>query len=218
MICRTLLFSTSGSKTPTNAFQIREQFLPLQCIRSQIRGMILANAVASCRDLDMRLLVTMRKMISKVLVSPHSDIMCLDPRIASYGIKAIRHLQSQMIRCDLLEKESFKVISLVLSHSRVVHYPDESSKQITTKRPNTILAYNDMPLFFQSKNQSMKRRRFRKMIFRFDSFFTNESPSTLSPNWEASTFMVFELIDTYLALGRSAKWNPRAWIVSSTLL
>merc|ERR1712078_476656 len=97
------------------------------------------------------------------------------------------------------------------SHSRIVQYPEGSSKQFTKQR-NPILAYTEIPSFPTCNDQTVKRR-FRKMIFCFNSFFNNVHLSQPS-SWYKSSLWIFELIDTYLVLGRTPKWNPRAWIVS----
>ena len=211
LICRTLLSSPPRVGTTTMPSQLQEKM-----VCSQIRGMVFANAIISCCELDVTLMGTVQKMVSRVLLSPHSNILLLDPRICLHGMKIVRHLREQ-VKCDhSLGKDLFQVPSLVLSHLRIVHYPDDSFEQLTTKT-NSVFAYNEMPSFFPFNDRTVKQRRFRKMVFCFNSFLTNEVLLTQPSSWERFSLWIFELIDTYLALGRTAKWNPRAWIVSSVV-
>ena len=208
-ICRSLLFSTPRLGTVISISQTQEH--PISRVT---RGLMFANAIVSCCELDSAGLVTVQKMVSKILLSPHLNVFMMDPSIGLHGMKVIRHLREDMNCHDHLGKDLFQLTSRVLSHSRVVHYPDESSKILTTKT-TSVLVFNEMPSLFSLEDQTIKRRRFRKMIFCFNSFFTHEAILTHPSKWERSSSLIFELIDTYLALGRTAKWNPRAWIVSS---
>jgi hypothetical protein len=208
-ICRTLLFSTPRISTITMSPQMQEMSL-----RRQIQGMIFANIFISCCDLDSVLLVVVQKMVSRALLSPHSNARVLDPNIGFYGMKIIRNLQNQM-KCDhFLRKNLFQLVTLILSHTRLVQYPGKSPQQFTTKT-NSGLANSEMPSFFPFNERPVQRQGFRKMLFSFNSFFANEVLLTQPSTWGRFSLWVFELIDTYLALGRTAKWNPRAWIVSS---
>lgn len=207
VICRTLLFSPPKLAAGTTVAQMEGKVTS-----RQIRGMMLANAIISCCDLDAPLLVAIHKMTSRVLLSPHSSIVMLDPRIGSHGMELLRSIRGHT-NCDTsLRKNLFNVASLLLSHSRVVHYPDDSPRESTTKS-NLIFAYNETPCVFPFNEIQGKQLRFRKMLFRFN-FFTNETLLTQPSSWERSCLWVFDVIDTYLALGRTTKWNPRAWVVS----
>jgi hypothetical protein len=209
IICRGLLFSPLRQGTATISSQMHEK---LVC--RQIRGMVFADSIISCCDLDLTLLRTLHKVVSRVLLSPHSNILLLEPRLGIHGMKIIRRLRKQTDCDNPLGKDLFQVVSLVLSHSRIVHYPDGSSETVTP-RTDSIFAHSKMPSFFLSENGTVRQRRFRKMTFCFNSFSFNETLLTQPASWEKSSLWIFELIDTYLSLGRTAKWNPRAWIVSS---
>ena len=207
VICRNLLFSPPMLGAGTTASQMERKVTS-----RQIRGMMLANAIISCCDLDAPLLVAIHKMTSRVLLSPHSSMVLLDPRIGSHGMELLRSIRGHSNCDNSLRKNLFKVASLVLSHSRVVHYPDDSPGESTTKS-SLIFAYNETPCVFPFNKVPAKQPRFRKMLFRFN-FFTNETLLTRPSSWETSCLWVFDVIDTYLALGRTTKWNPHAWVVS----
>eukprot|EP00536_Pseudo-nitzschia_multiseries_P016582 jgi/Psemu1/299294/fgenesh1_pm.1155_\ len=211
MICRSLLFSTPEND-PTTSSPHFDEYLT----QRRIRGMMFARAVVSCCDIDLTRLAAVQKMVSRILISPHSDILYLDPRVGFHGMQIVRRLHEQMTSDSSARNELFQVISLVLTHSRVVHYPEGSSTQ-TAKKPNTVLAYTEIPSFFSIKERMKQRRKFRKMTFCFDFFFTDETTFVRSTIWERSTSWIFELIDTYLSLGRTAKWNPRAWIFAGII-
>ena len=155
-------------------------------------------------------------MVSRILVSPDSNICMLDPRIGILGIKIIRCLREQEKRNSLTGKQLFNLMTHVLSNSRVVRYSDDSSKQFRTK-PNTVLAYTEIPTFLAPSVSATKRRKCRKMIFSFNALLpTNESAFTQFSNWKESSSWIFELFDSYLAIGRTTNWNPHSWIVSSS--
>ena len=206
--CRTLLFSPPliGVAAKTTQMQAK-----LVC--RQIRGMVFANAIISNCDLDASLLVATQKMASGVLLSPYSAVIMLDPRIGLHGMKLLRCVRNQMNCDNSLRKDLFRVASLVLSHSRIVHYPDNSTEPSTTES-NSIIAYSNVPSVFPFDDTTVKQALFRKMVFRFNSFLANEILLDQPSSWKRSSAWVFEVIDTYLALGRTTKWNPRAWIVS----
>jgi len=206
-ISRTLLFSSAQVSTVSTQAQMQDEKITYR----QIRGMIFADEVLLSCDLDTTSLEIMQKMVSRALLSPHSNINSLDPRIGLQGMKILGHLRKQTNCNNSLERDLFQVASLALSHSRIVQYPEGSSKQFTKQR-NPILAYTEIPSFPTCNDQTVKRR-FRKMIFCFNSFFNNVHLSQPS-SWYKSSLWIFELIDTYLVLGRTPKWNPRAWIVS----
>ncbi len=207
VMCRSLIFSPPVFAVGTTVDQKRRK---LMCF--QIRGMVLANAIISSCDLGVQLLVALHKIISRVLLSPHSNMSILDPTLGSHGLKLLRRIRGHK-QCDhSLKKDIFKIASLVLSHSRIVYYPEVSPGKSTTK-PSSIFAYNDVPRAFPFDNVPAKDLRFRKMLFSFN-FFIKESLLTQPSRWESSCLWTFDMIDTYLALGRTTKWNPRAWVVS----
>ena len=212
LTCRGLLFSPPimvGTTIPLS--QIHEN-----SIRRRIRGMVFANSIISHCDLDETSYITVCKMVSRILVSPDSNICMLDPRIGILGIKIIRCLREQEKRNSLTGKQLFNLMTHVLSNSRVVHYSDDSSKQFRTK-PNTVLAYTEIPTFLAPSVSATKRRKCRKMIFSFNALLpTNESAFTQFSNWKESSSWIFELFDSYLAIGRTTNWNPHSWIVSSS--
>lgn len=208
-LCRNLLFSPPPSfGTATRTAQMQAK---LAC--RQIRGMLFANAIISICDLDSKFLSAIQKMVSKVLLPTHSTMVLLDPRVGLHGMKILRCIREQPKCEQSLGKASFRVMSLILSHSRIVSYPESAPEKATTK-PNRIFVYSDMPAIFPFANISEKQLRFRKMVFGFDSFLANEALLNEPSSWEKSSLWIFELIDTYLALGRTVKWNPRAWVVS----
>jgi hypothetical protein len=212
LTCRGLLFSPPIMVGTTKLLsQIHENSI---CRR--IRGMMFANTIISHCDLDETSYITVCKMVSRILVSPDSNICMLDPRIGILGIKIIRRLREQEKRNSLTGKELFNLMTNVLSNSRVVRYSDDSSKQFRTK-PNTVLAYSEIPPFLSPSVSATKRRKCRKMIFCFNALLpTNESAFTQFSNWKESSSWIFELFDSYLAIGRTTNWNPHSWIVSSS--
>lgn len=212
LTCRGLLFSPPIMVgTTISLSQIHEN-----SIRRRIRGMVFANSIISHCDLDETSYITVCKMVSRILVSPDSNICMLDPRIGILGIKIIRCLREQEKRNSLTGKQLFNLMTHVLSNSRVVRYSDDSSKQFRTK-PNTVLAYTEIPTFLAPSVSATKRRKCRKMIFSFNALLpTNESAFTQFSNWKESSSWIFELFDSYLAIGRTTNWNPHSWIVSSS--
>jgi hypothetical protein len=211
LICRALLFSPPIMVGTTKLLsQIHENSI---CRR--IRGLVFTNSIISHCDLDETSYITVCKMVSRILVSPDSNICMLDPRIGILGIKIIRRLREQEKRNSLTGKELFNLMTNVLSNSRVVRYSDDSSKQFRTKS-NTVLAYSEIPPFLSPSVSATKRRKCRKMIFCFNALLpTNESAFTQFSNWKESSSWIFELFDSYLAIGRTTNWNPHPWIVSS---
>ena len=200
-LCRSLLFSPPLSFGTTTTAQMQAKLA-----HRQIRGMIFANAIISHCNLDSKLMSAMQKMVSKVLLPPHSNMAVLDQRVGLHGMKILRCIQEQ-------PKCGFRVVSHIMSHSRIVTYPENAPEKARTKS-NPIFVYKDMPATYPFANTSGKPLRFRKMVFRFDSFLANEALLNEPSSWEKSSLWILGLIDTYLGLGRTAKWNPRAWVVS----
>ena len=149
-------------------------------------------------------------MLSRILIS--SNICELDPRVGLHGIKIIRRLRELEKRDSSTEKDLFQLMTLILSNSRVVYYPVDSSKEPSPK-PNTVSAYFNVPPFLFPENSSTHQRRFRKMLFCFSALLSKEAALMNLSNWNESSLWMFELIDAYLAMGRTSKWIPHAWIV-----
>jgi len=207
MTCRALLFSTPMIETK----KLQSQSYNKNSICRRIRGMVFMNTIISHCDLDEISLMTICKMLSRILVLPDSNVCILDPKIGVLGIKIIRRLQEQEKSNSLTGNELFQLITLVLSNSRVVHYSNETSKRFRTK-PNTVLAYSEIPSFLSPSYFTTKQRKFRKMIFSFNALFTKESVFTQFSNWQELSSWIFKLFDAYLAICRTANWNPQAWI------
>ena len=212
MTCRALLFSTPMIETKKSQSQSYNK----NSICRRIRGMVFMNTIISHCVMDEISLMTICKMLSRILVLPDSNVCMLDPKIGVLGIKIIRRLREQEKSNSLTGNELFQLITLVLSNSRVVHYSDETSKRFRTKS-NTVLTYSEIPSFLSPSYFTTKRRKFRKMIFSFNALFTKESVFTQFSNWQESSSWIFKLFDAYLAICRTANWNPQAWIVSSFL-
>ena len=192
--CRALLFSSAMMGT-TELHKFHDIM-----IRRQIRGMILINTIIFHHKLDNEIFETISKWLSRIMVS---NTCALDPRVGIIGIEIIRRLGKHEGGNVLFGKELFQLVTLVLSNSRIVQY---------SYKPNTLLAYSEIPSLF---SQRCTKERRRKMVFCLDNFVCKE---TQLHKWKDSSSFIFELFNSYLTIGRTANWNPHAWVVSMFLL
>jgi hypothetical protein len=196
LLCRTLLFSPSRDLSSSTTFTTRQR-----CVK----GLVFASTLIHDRNINASTLVIIWKLLVKLIASPSHQMV--HPQIGMHGVQIARRLHREQSRLPSI-KERFEFMTQVLSNSRLVKYCDET----TASKPNPgtlFLGYSKVPNFVST---GYTQRNYRKMIFCFNSFFHDENLWMNPSYWDLSCSWVFSLVDSYLAMGRTPKWIPHAWI------
>lgn len=196
LICRTLLFSPSRDLSTSAAFNTRQR-----CVK----GLVFAGTLIQDGNIHDSTLAIIWKFVAKLLSSPSHEMV--HPEIGMHGVQIARLLHRKRSRPPTKE-ELFQCMTQVLSNSRLVQYCDDA--KASKPKPGTLFwGYSKVPSFVCT---DYPQRSFRKMIFCFNSFFRDENLWIHPSDWDLSCSWIFNLVDSYLAMGRTPKWIPHAWI------
>lgn len=204
---RRLLFSQPRIVSPSD--ELRND-------ASCIRGLVLATTVVSGNHLSHAKTLTVWQSVRMVLLP--STNRSINPRVGLYALKFVRVLarwnkKDNVETFSFIEQQIFQTMTRVLSNSRIIQYVtsfDERQKEDST------LYYTERPPFF---GIGARKRKVRKMIVSFKTFFPDKF--TVSPSgWKDSSQWVFDLVDTYLSIGRTVSlssenkggWSPHPWV------
>jgi hypothetical protein len=206
---RSLLFS------PSNVLPSDSE----QDIDRSVRGLILAVEIISSGHLTQANALTIWQSVRAVLLPPTNRIV--HPKIGLYGLTVVRALHKwdrknkKNIKVFTVDKEIFQTMTHVLTKSRMVQYVSSYSER---NKDGVTLGYIKRPGCFESE---AKKRKFRKMVFCFDALL-RERNLARPRNWQDASRWVFDLVNTYLVLGRrsssasdspsKSKWIPHAWV------
>jgi hypothetical protein len=196
LTCRSLMFSPSRDFSSSAGITTR---------RRCVKGLIFADTLIQDRNIDDCALETIWSFVAKLLASPSSKMV--HPEIGLHGLQIAQRLHREPSRSPTCKK-LFQCITQVLTNSRVVRYCDDT-KVGNQKADTLLLAYTKVPPFVSPDSP---QRNFRKMKFCFNSFFCDEHAWMNPSYWERSCSWIFNLLDSYLAIGRTPKWIPQAWI------
>jgi hypothetical protein len=149
-------------------------------------------------------------MLKSILVPPNNKM--INPVIGLHGLSVARVLSDGRNADTAIKKDVFQTITHMLSNARLIQYVSDYNER---RRKHVALAYRKRDDFFTS---TRKNRKSRKMMFCFEAFLGD--PALVSPSsWIKVNQYVFELVNTYLGIGRRAehspgkqKWTPRPWI------
>lgn len=198
LTCRTLLFSPSRNVALSGNSSSRKR-----CVK----GLVLASMLIQDGNLCDAALKTIWGFVAKLLAPPSNRMV--HPEIGLHGIEIARRLHGDPNR-SRTAKEIFQCTTQALSNSRVVQYSDDTTTA-KDKPDTTLMGNSKIPPFLSPRQDSLKRK-FRKMIFSFGSFSRDENALVHPSNWDLSCSWLYNLVDSYLAMGRTAKWIPQAWI------
>eukprot|EP00980_Cylindrotheca_fusiformis_P024387 scaffold11809_cov128-Cylindrotheca_fusiformis.AAC.26 len=149
------------------------------------------------------------RMLKSVLLPQNKKM--IEPSIGLEGLEVARILSSNSSDTSL-KHDVFQTTTHILSNTRLIHYVSEYNER---QRKHVAQAYTKRDEFFKSENENHKKR---KMIFCFDAFLRD--PTLVEPSeWRKVNQWIFNLVDTYLAIGRQTelyrgqrRWSPRPWV------
>ena len=209
-VARALIFS--GKADDSYSLAISQE----GSVESCVRGLILASKILlSCHQNPTEISLLWQS-VKSVLLPPTNRLP--HPRRGNHGIRALRFFFAWMQQTNddsarLLKPGIFGTLTSILTTSRLVQYTNFLKKVSAPK--SSVLCYTCRPHCF--RDDGSNQRQFHKMIFSFDAL-QSDINFCHPPNWELSTRFVFELIDTYLGIGRTrstGKWIAHAWVEAS---
>jgi hypothetical protein len=170
-----------------------------------VRGLILATELISSAALNDTDRTCVKDFVLRILL-PTTRRM-VDPELGSPGLDFLKVL----IRESACESsvDTFHHFKQVLANTGLIQIL-EAYKQNKSNR-QSILAYDDkIPRFFGGEQASPPR----PMIFCL-AFFLRRSDMSSPTRWKQTAKWVFELVDTYLKMGREVSpkgWHPDGWL------
>jgi hypothetical protein len=201
LILRTLLFSSTVTHSDVKNDTKR-------CIH----GLVFASEMLSSSSISDSSDNQIWNMVKSILLPPSSGI--INPQVGLNCLPIVRimfHRGSERYS-RITPREVFQTMSNALSNSRLVQYVTDYSER---EKKHVAQAYTERGPFF--KSEATKKKKTRKMVFCFDSFIRD--PSFVDPSsWKSVNQWVFELVDTYLSIGRKAElssgkqWTPLPWL------
>ncbi len=176
-----------------------------------VRGLMLICEMMAFGHLKPAEVSLLWESVRQVLLPPTNRLV--DPRIGIEGLRALRIFHSwsettTMNAAIVLSPGIFPTMTSILMNTRLVKY----SASLDRSKVGITLGYSNRPVCFNVGGS--KQRKFHKMIFSFSALLIDRDFSSPS-RWELSNRWTFDLIDTYLTLGRTkskGKWIPHAWV------
>jgi hypothetical protein len=169
------------------------------------RGVILATELLLCnRCCDKE---SIQAWVLRLLLPSTRRMM--DPELGPPGLRFLEALQSQ--KKPPGRDGVFVHFKMILANTGLIQMLE--SFQATKREDASLLVYSDVP---QMLKITMARNT-RKMIFCVSFFLSHTVNMVNNPaRWPFATHWVFELVDTYLQMGRqkSTVWRPEGWLVA----
>lgn len=165
-----------------------------------VRGIMLATElIRCCADRE-----CIQEWVLRLLLP--ATRRTVDPELGSPGLaflKALRKLEKNDSKNDI-----FQHFKLILANTGLIQM---LANYQMSKDDDAILGYSKLPFYFQST--AVKSR---SMLFCVN-FFLRHMDTADARRWPYVTQWVFELVDTYLCMGREKanKWRPDGWLLAS---
>ena len=176
------------------------------------RGLILGRSIIIYSGLEYNALSSFVRTLTKLLL-PQSGRM-VDPAGGIYGLEILRCMvDDRAVGKALRDTKPFSIVTSLLSMSKIVQYGDNKNRKPLS--PHQVeMRYTDIPIFLESKFKHV--RSYRVMAFQFSEFFSCKRDAYVpSGDWLNSCQWVHDLVDMYLSLGRTPKWNPAGWVMGA---
>jgi hypothetical protein len=204
MLLQKLLFSSSGAYGRAAGSSTRV-----------VRGLLLATELIRLSSVSNDDKDCIKQWVLRVLL-PATRRM-VDPELGSPGLE---FLEAWMSGGDsAAAKDVFQHFKMILANTGLIqilaHY------QQTRNKENIVLGYANIPDHFTShgSNGSTKGKQ-REMVFCVN-FFLRQKDMHCPTRWRHSAQWVFELVDTYLRMGREKAtngWVPNGWLQAAVEL
>jgi hypothetical protein len=169
------------------------------------RGIILATELLRCADFLEKDSIQM--WVLRLLL-PTTRRM-VDPELGSPGLSFLEAADSWAENAD--QDSLFRHFKMILANTGLIQML--SSYKASRQEPNTILGYSDM---LESMKLSVPSKR--EMVFCVNFFLGHTFNMVNNPSrWHFATNWAFELVSTYLQMGRrrTPSWRPDSWLVAS---
>lgn len=179
------------------------------------RALFLGKAMIVHARIDGTALSFFFHTLTKMLL-PQSGRM-VDPSVGVQSLEILRIINDDQLKRQTLGRDGpFSIVASLLCASRIVQYHDCRNRKSLILPHRVELGYTAIPRFLgEAKDNHV--RSFRKMTFQFSEFFLSfGGDEYISPShWPASCQWVHHLINTYLSMGRTPKWNPAGWVMAA---
>lgn len=174
-------------------------------------GFLLASEMLSHSRIRSSLSAHATWSMLKTILLP-SDNNMINHLIGLQGLKVARAISTGRSADALIISDIFQTITHMLSNARLIQYVSGYNER---QRMHVAQAYTKPEAYFKSTTVNQNSRM---MMFCFDAFLRD--PALVAPSsWKKVNQWVFELIDTYLEIGRrqgisrgKRRWTPRPWI------
>jgi hypothetical protein len=186
LLCQRLLLSSEG---PAN-------------VNRQLRGCELVKAMVKGTRMKSDTVVLVGRMVTRILGSSWSvnnQCVCVE----AIKIAKLLHLY------DRISLNSKEALGDIISKGRVVQYPQNDGHDSLSR--NTVVRGDSLPKFLLRNDGSRKQPKFRAMVCCFDTFLACDKSRVKPSTWKESSIWMYTLFETFLAIGRPAKWIPQAW-------
>jgi hypothetical protein len=169
------------------------------------RGIILATELLRCADfLDKD---SIQMWVLRLLLPTTRRMM--DPELGSPGLN---FLKAAYCWAEIADQDSlFRHFKMILANTGLIQML--SSYKASSQETDTILGYSDM---LESMKLSVSSKR--EMVFCVNFFLGHTFNMVNNPSrWHFATNWAFELVSTYLQMGRqrTPSWRPDSWLVAS---
>jgi hypothetical protein len=197
MLLQKLLFSSSGAFGRATGDSTRI-----------VRGLLLATELIRLPSLNDGDRDCIKQWVLRILLP--STRRMVDPELGSPGLS---FLEAWMSGGDASSsKDVFQHFKMILANTGLIqmlaHY------QQTKKKDAVVLGYTKIPDQFLVRSAVPKGKQQREMVFCVN-YFLRQNDMHCPSRWRHSTLWVFELVDTYLKMGRENAtngWVPHGWL------
>jgi hypothetical protein len=197
MLLQKLLFSSSGAFGRATGDSTRI-----------VRGLMLATELIRLPSLNDGDRDCIKQWVLRILLP--STRRMVDPELGSPGLA---FLEAWMSGGDTSSsKDVFQHFKMILANTGLIqmltHY------QQTKKKDAVVLGYTKVPDQFLVRSCVPKGKQQREMVFCVN-YFLRQNDMHCPSRWRHSTLWVFELVDTYLKMGREKAtygWVPHGWL------
>jgi hypothetical protein len=192
MLLQKLLFSSTAGPTKGDSSTL-------------VRGLWLATELIRSSSLNPRDKECIREWVLRLLL-PATRRM-VDPELGSPGLS---FLKAWMQSDESQAKNFFQHFKMILANTGLIQMLKNYEK---TRKDNVIIGYTRSPSEFIASESPLKTR---DMLFCVN-FFLRHNDMTCPSRWRHAIQWVFELVDTYLRLGRqkTPNWRPHGWLTAA---
>lgn len=179
---------------------------PHLVLERRLRGLILVEKLVAEGSVTPALLSVLWAQVKLILVSPTNVLV--NPTTGIYCLKVARAMYESKLYQGTA-KDIFSTIATVLSASKLVRYSEPENDQ----EGKSTLGYHNRPNCLTNTDK-LGRGKTSRMIFSFRKLCREVSVSE-QLKWLDAHRWVFDLLDTYLVLGRresKSSWAAPRWV------